>query len=86
MRRQHHSWFRRLDQPDPYDGSYDLTDPQSFNRYSYVGNDPVNLLDPTGLMLNSIVLPGQLLNDAGLTLPVLMHKLGEARIGNLLST
>lgn len=26
-----------------------LTNPQSFNRYSYVGNDPVNLIDPSGL-------------------------------------
>jgi hypothetical protein len=23
----------RFDQPDPYEGSYDLSDPQSFNRY-----------------------------------------------------
>jgi RHS repeat-associated protein len=39
----------RFDQPDPYDGSYSLTDPQSFNRYSYVQNDPVNFTDPSGL-------------------------------------
>jgi hypothetical protein len=26
-----------------------LGDPQSFNRYSYVGNDPVNFIDPSGL-------------------------------------
>jgi hypothetical protein len=26
-----------------------LTNPQSFNRYSYVQNDPVNFVDPTGL-------------------------------------
>ncbi|HKS28123.1 MAG TPA: hypothetical protein VJS44_09900 [Pyrinomonadaceae bacterium] len=35
---------------DPWDGSYDLTDPQSFNRYSYTQNDPVNFTD-TGLVL-----------------------------------
>ena len=52
MMRQHHSWFRKFDQPDPYDGSYDLTDPQSFNRYAYVQNDPVNFTDPSGLMQN----------------------------------
>jgi hypothetical protein len=42
----------KFDQPDPYDGSYDLTDPQSFNRYSYVQNDPVNFVDPTGLAMS----------------------------------
>jgi hypothetical protein len=26
-----------------------VADPQSFNRYSYVGNDPVNAVDPAGL-------------------------------------
>jgi RHS repeat-associated protein len=35
--------------PDPYLGSYDFTNPQSFNRYTYALNDPVNLLDPSGL-------------------------------------
>jgi len=49
--RQHHGWFRRFDQPDPYSGSYDLSDPQSFNRYSYVQNDPVNFIDPSGLQM-----------------------------------
>src|ERR1044072_1101903 len=39
----------RFDQPDPYDGSYDLTNPQSFNRYSYTQNDPVTFVDPRGL-------------------------------------
>jgi len=49
MMRQYHGWFSRFDQPDPSDGSYDLSDPQSFNRYVYVGNDPVNFVDPSGL-------------------------------------
>jgi RHS repeat-associated protein len=40
---------RRFAQPDPYNGSYSLADPQSFNRYAYVQNDPVNFVDPTGL-------------------------------------
>jgi RHS repeat-associated protein len=50
MRRYTGKWHR-FAQPDPYGGSYDLTNPQSFNRYAYVQNDPVNLVDPTGLDL-----------------------------------
>jgi RHS repeat-associated protein len=50
MFRSYHAWFSRFDQPDPNDGSYDLTDPQSFNRYTYAGNDPVNFVDPSGLL------------------------------------
>ncbi|HEU5400120.1 MAG TPA: RHS repeat-associated core domain-containing protein [Terriglobales bacterium] len=38
-------WLR----PDPYMGSYDLSDPQSFNRYVYAHNDPLLLTDPSGL-------------------------------------
>ena len=49
MMRSYHAYFSRFDQPDPWDGSYDLADPQSFNRYAYVQNDPVNFVDPTGL-------------------------------------
>jgi RHS repeat-associated protein len=40
--------------PDPYGGSMTVGDPQSFNRYSYVNNDPVNLVDLLGLMLSDI--------------------------------
>jgi hypothetical protein len=49
MLRQYHPFWQRFDQPDPYDGSYNLADPQSLNRYSYVQNDPVNFVDPSGL-------------------------------------
>jgi RHS repeat-associated protein len=49
MFRRYQSAWTRFSQPDPYEGSYDLTDPQSFNRYAYVQDDPVNLVDPTGL-------------------------------------
>jgi RHS repeat-associated protein len=49
MARRYHGWWSRFSQPDPYDGSYSLADPQSFKRYSYVQNDPVNFVDPSGL-------------------------------------
>jgi RHS repeat-associated protein len=48
MMRQYHGYFSRFDQPDPYDGSYDLGNPQTLNRYAYTGNDPVNFADPSG--------------------------------------
>ena len=35
---------------DPYVASGGVGDPGSWNRYSYVGGDPVNLYDPIGLM------------------------------------
>jgi RHS repeat-associated protein len=38
-------WLR----PDPYDGSYNLGDPQSLNRYSYARNNPLAATDPSGL-------------------------------------
>ncbi len=42
--------------PDPYDGTYDSLEPQSFNRYSYVMNRPLSAVDPLGLALNCITL------------------------------
>jgi RHS repeat-associated protein len=50
MFRRYQSNWTRFAQPDPYERSYDLGDPQSFNRYAYVQNDPVNFVDPLGLM------------------------------------
>jgi RHS repeat-associated protein len=47
--RRYNGAQQRFSQPDPDDGSYSLADPQSFNRYSYVQNDPVNFTDPSGL-------------------------------------
>lgn len=35
--------------PDPYNGSVDLSDPQSFNRYAYLSNRPLAATDPYGL-------------------------------------
>lgn len=51
-----HAWFRKLEDragrwtsPDPSKSSMSVLDPQSFNRYSYVTNDPLNFVDPSGL-------------------------------------
>jgi RHS repeat-associated protein len=51
-----HTWFRknenragRWTSPDPYNGSASVADPQSWNRYSYVENEPTNFVDPSGL-------------------------------------
>jgi RHS repeat-associated protein len=56
-----HTLWRKFDSlssrwtsPDPYAGSMRLAEPQSFNRYTYVNNDPVNHVDPTGLALSDI--------------------------------
>ncbi len=53
-----HTWFRknenragRWTSPDPYNGSMDTDNPQSFNRYGYVENEPTNFVDPSGLQL-----------------------------------
>jgi RHS repeat-associated protein len=35
---------------DPYYGSYDFNNPQSFNRYSYALNNPVSFTDTSGLI------------------------------------
>src|SRR5207302_9907029 len=39
----------RFTSPDPFAGSATIADPQTFNRYAYVGNNPVNRNDPSGL-------------------------------------
>lgn len=42
--RKYESFAGRWTSPDPYAGSMSIGNPQSFNRYSYVLNDPVNLV------------------------------------------
>src|SRR5258707_5826461 len=48
--RKYDSSSGRWTSPDPYGGSMTIASPQTFNRYSYVSNDPVNMRDPSGLM------------------------------------
>lgn len=47
--RKYDSMSARWTTTDPYNASMDVNDPQSFNRYAYVTNDPVNESDPSGL-------------------------------------
>jgi RHS repeat-associated protein len=52
MNRYYSNQWGRFLSPDPYKantgGPGDSANPQSWNRYSYAANDPVNGLDPTG--------------------------------------
>lgn len=47
VNRQYSNLTGRFMRPDPMAG--DIANPQSLNRYAYVKNDPVNLIDPLGL-------------------------------------
>jgi RHS repeat-associated protein len=47
--RYHSNRLGRFLTPDPIAGS--VFNPQSLNRYAYVTNDPVNLIDPFGLQV-----------------------------------
>jgi RHS repeat-associated protein len=47
--REYSNLAGRWMQADPYAGSYDPSNPQSLNRYSYVLNSPLAYVDPTGL-------------------------------------
>jgi RHS repeat-associated protein len=49
MFRQYASAMGRWTTPDPYDGSYNVFDPQSLNRYAYVNSNPLGAADPSGL-------------------------------------
>jgi RHS repeat-associated protein len=47
--RYHINRLGRFSSPDPLSG--DIGDPQSFNRYAYVRNMPLNSTDPTGMFM-----------------------------------
>jgi RHS repeat-associated protein len=49
MFRQYTPLQGRWMSPDPYSGSYDPSNPQSYNRYSYALDNPVAMTDPSGL-------------------------------------
>lgn len=47
--RMHNYNHGRFTSPDPLMSSAKVKNPQTFNRYSYVLNNPINLIDPLGL-------------------------------------
>ena len=47
--RQYSNYQGRWMSPDPYTGSYDLSNPQTLNRYAYALSNPLALIDPSGL-------------------------------------
>ena len=49
QQRYYSSTYGRFLSADPYRASAAITNPQSWNRYSYVENDPINFTDPDGL-------------------------------------
>jgi len=49
MNRSYGNSMGRFLTPDPYQPSAKLGNPQSWNRYAYVTNDPINKNDPNGL-------------------------------------
>jgi RHS repeat-associated protein len=51
--RYHQPGVGRFMSPDPFDGSAKATQPGSWNRYAYVGGDPVNGTDPSGLYISA---------------------------------
>jgi RHS repeat-associated protein len=51
--------------PDPYSGSYDFSNPQSFNRYAYVLNNPLSFRDRRGLDVDCATNNGDSNDDDG---------------------
>jgi RHS repeat-associated protein len=54
VNRYHASGMGRFLTPDYYTRSASADSPQTFNRYNYAGNDPVNMTDPDGLFVKNV--------------------------------
>lgn len=49
VNRQYSAGVGRFNRPDPKESSARLAGPQSWNRYSYINNEPIDQTDPLGL-------------------------------------
>jgi RHS repeat-associated protein len=67
VNRQYNQSVGRFNRVDPYQASGYLVDPQSWNRYSYVQNNPVDWVDPDGLLRSTYRLPCPSLYGTGFT-------------------
>ena len=74
--------LRRFVSKDPLRG--DISDLGSLNRYAYVGGDPVNLIDPSGMEGASPVEVDELLSDAVVDfyIPRLENTIGNCKNGS----
>jgi RHS repeat-associated protein len=59
MARFYRSREGRFNTPDPGHVGGNVGDPQSWNAYAYSRNDPINLVDPTGLLYGFCVTVGR---------------------------
>ncbi len=66
VNRYYWSQWGRFISPDPSSKSIRRRNPQSWNRYAYAGDDPVNQFDPTGLTNWGTVLNGTLTLGGGI--------------------
>jgi RHS repeat-associated protein len=76
--RQYSSAMGRWISPDPYDGSMDISNPQSLNRYTYVENGPLTNTDPSGLVIPGGLPPVSLGLSTGV---IVAAGIGAAAIG-----
>ena len=47
--RYYNPWFGRFNSPDRLQASNAILIPANWNKYAYVGGDPINKTDPQGL-------------------------------------
>jgi len=78
--RQYSSAQGRWFSPDPYSGSYDVSNPQSMNRYAYVANNPVSYVDPQGLLKIDPCPSGRCNNAVGGTFSDIYNPMGDGSI------